>query len=55
VKGYLGVLAYFDALPALLGIIRGWNSNLAMWILAVVAASTCVLIGHAIDDEARGA
>ncbi|GAA3129022.1 hypothetical protein JOF29_007331 [Kribbella aluminosa] len=54
-KGYLGMLAHFDALPAMLGTIPGWNSTLAIGIMVVVATSTYANIVRAIDDELRGA
>ncbi|MFI5696464.1 hypothetical protein ACIA58_31705 [Kribbella sp. NPDC051586] len=54
-KGYLGMLVHLDALPAMLDTIRGWNSTLAIGVMAVVAASTYVNIVRAIDDEIRGA
>jgi hypothetical protein len=49
------MLAHLDALPTMLGTIHGWNSTVAIGVMAVVAASTYVHIAHAIDDEIRGA
>ncbi|WP_328522641.1 hypothetical protein [Kribbella sp. NBC_00359] len=54
-KGYLGMLAHLDALPAMLGTIPSWNSTLAIGVMTVVATSTYADIVHAIDDEIRGA
>ncbi|WP_166678121.1 hypothetical protein [Kribbella kalugense] len=54
-KGYLGMLAHLDALPAMLGTIPGWDSTVVIGVMTVVAASTYVHIVRAIDDEIRGA
>ena len=54
-KGYLGMLAHLDALPAMLGTIPNWNSTLAVGVMTAVAVSTYVRIVRAIDDEIRGA